>query len=121
MRKIEKEMLTAIIARKNWSKDNTRVERHTRQDGKPLMLVFLHDNQIATIGGDVDERRNVCITLAGWNTPTTRSRVSRILCELGKALGVSTRKGQARVIFGHFADVPHTEKEISDSEWVCIA
>lgn len=79
MRKIEKEMIAAIAAGKNFSKGNTLVDYV-----EDTMRIWLHGNLIAT-------KRNgqMKFTLAGWNTPTTRSRLN--------ALGarVYTKKGQA--------------------------
>lgn len=105
MRKIEKEMLEAIRLRNTWHGKNTAVTPDTRQDGKLLAIVTLHGNHIATIGYEEDGtvlyygKRvvSLSISLAGWNTATTRSRLSAIIREFaengGHGLGVSTRKG----------------------------
>lgn len=119
MRKIEQAMVRALQARVNWRERNTAVELDKRQDGKPLALVYLHGNHIATIGyesaSDPFDGRpypvvaNVSICLAGWNTVTTRSRLSAIICAFAAVgphgLGVSTCRGQPRL---------HDSREIRD-------
>jgi hypothetical protein len=72
MRKIEKEMVSACLQRKTWRNANT----NTVFSGD-TGAVYLHDNRIATITG------NLCIidrkTLAQWPTRTTKSRVKALL------------------------------------------
>lgn len=68
MRKIEQSMVQAIKAGKNWHSGNTAVH----QDASGA-AVYLHNNQIAFMGEG--ETR---WTLAGWNTPTTRSRINAL-------------------------------------------
>lgn len=97
MRKIEKEMLAAIKAGKAWKKDNTEVVCSAYAEEKRGMNVFLHNNLIARV--DVFASTSVSICLCGWNSPTTRSRLSAIIREFSKqpgphGLGVSTKKGQ---------------------------
>ena len=128
-RKIEDAMIQAIVSRKKWSGGNTVVEPERRQDGKPLARVLLHGNHIATIGySDAEVPRNVSICLCGWNTPTTRSRLSAIIRALAdpydfategakfrarypSGLGVSSRGGVIRI---HDAS---GETAISETGW----
>ena len=49
MRKIEAQMNAAIAGRRNWSKDNTRVEVNKHGD----TFVYLHGHNIATISNEV--------------------------------------------------------------------
>lgn len=72
MRKIEETMCEAVKAHKNWTCNNTRVVNVSG-----VSHVYLHDNLIAIM---VDEKHGK-FTLAGWNTPTTRSRL--------RALGIN--------------------------------
>ena len=67
MRKIEKEMLAAVCEHRNWNCGNTIVTCENN-----VVCVYLHGNLIYE--DDMDERRE-SFTLAGWNTPTTRSRL----------------------------------------------
>lgn len=88
MRLIEKEMCKAIVDRRDWSKDNTRVHFTCTGVGR----IYLHENHIA------DAHRNyygsVVITpnrdtLAQWPTPTTKSRL--------RALGVNVTQSRGAV------------------------
>ena len=83
MRKIEQQMVSAILNRKSWQSDNTAVTIRNESS----VSVFLHGNHIADIDcptGFVLVNKD---TLCRWSTPTTKSRL--------RALGVdvSTRKG----------------------------
>ena len=64
MRKITKEIANALFARQDVNKGNTATI-----NGE----VFLHGNKIAKI-----EDGALLMTLAGWNTPTTRERLNGI-------------------------------------------
>jgi hypothetical protein len=83
MRKIEQQMMTAIMNRKSWQCGNTMVS--IRDDNS--VSVFLHGNHIA----DIDCPSGFVLvngsTLRRYPTNTTKSRL--------RALGVnvSTRKG----------------------------
>lgn len=65
MRKIEKAMCEAVNARMNWSCGNTQVKMLNGD-----LIVSLHGNEIFCIVDGVKY-----FSLAGWNTPTTRSRL----------------------------------------------
>ena len=68
MRVIEVEMVQAIRALKNWSKDNTRVEVQGNE-----VRVYLWNNHIAdVVDGEVIINLQ---TLAKWPTRTTKSRL----------------------------------------------
>ena len=73
MRKIEKQMNTAIATQKDWKNANTRV---FNMDG--VSYVYLHDHKIAEIGEGF-------ITLydGGWQSATTKSRLNAVLSENG--------------------------------------
>jgi hypothetical protein len=91
MRKIEKQMMDAVINKTNFTKDNTGVFFiSSAESGNPhgaRSEIFLHNNHIADFWHesktlDVDVR-----TLSRWPTPTTKSRL--------RALGahVTTKNG----------------------------
>jgi hypothetical protein len=84
MRLIEKEMLSAILGGRDWSKDNTAVEFAESTGGSD---VFLHGHHIATVQRD-GLALVITQTLRNWPTRTTMSRL--------RALGVDvcTRKGE---------------------------
>ena len=69
MRTIEANMLRAIRAQRSRSFGNTTVVATPES-----VNVFLHGNRIASV-----RERHVEITLAGWPTVTTRSRINAIL------------------------------------------
>jgi hypothetical protein len=87
MRKIESNMIQAIEAHRNWHSGNTQVQAMC--DG--TVMVFLHGHQIAQIG-----RGTAHWTLAGWNTPTTRSRINAMARAFGWR-SVCCIKGEAHV------------------------
>ena len=64
MRKITQDIANALFARQDVNKGNTAT-----LNGE----VFLHGNKIAKI-----EDGALLMTLAGWNTPTTRERLNGI-------------------------------------------
>ena len=73
MRKIEREMIQAIVDRRGWHKSNTAVKVHSPHH----VEVLLHGNSIASYysdGAGVLELRH-----CGWTTPTTKSRLNAIL------------------------------------------
>ena len=86
MRTIEKKMLSAIIERKNFSLDNTRVEciyfPHP-VDSEDRIIdrcnVYLYNNLIATVTPD-----DVTVNNCGWRTTTTKSLPVLILAKLAR-------------------------------------
>lgn len=94
MRKIEKEMLAAVEQVKNYANGNTTV-----RVAKNEIRVYLHSNLIYK---ETAEGR--FFTLAGWNTPTTRSRLN--------ALGIDVRQKNFTAVYDGV--------EISSDEWVKV-
>ena len=83
MRKIESQMLLAIHNRKDWSCANTRVAVTYFAHGERIIdraTVYLHDSPIAEI-----TQSEVTICDCGYQTVTTKSRISTILHELCSA------------------------------------
>lgn len=74
MRKIEKDMIAAIKSNRNWKCKNTEV---FASDSGPQ--VYLHGHLIAKFQRD----NSVIMSLCGWNTVTTRSRLNAICREFG--------------------------------------
>jgi hypothetical protein len=83
MRKIEKDMCEAIDARKLWGPGKTVV---LPEEG--YRSVWLHGNLIA----EVYDNGIVRATLAGWNKPTTRSRINAVMAYFGGS-GIHVVKG----------------------------
>lgn len=98
MRKIEKNMVAAIKARETVRcGDNTRVYRTSPSEtasGVSDTRVLLHGSLIAVVPDD--DTLPVRITLAGWDTVTTRSRINTIAREFCSA-SVHRVKGQTVV------------------------
>ena len=86
MRKIEAQMNAAIAGRRNWAKDNTRVEVNKHGD----TFVYLHGHNIATISNAGDIRLSSC----GWETVTTKSRLNAILDCFVHNIGIFQRDWQ---------------------------
>lgn len=135
MRKIEIAMCAAIRARRDWVSGNTAVELRTRQDGKPLAEIALYRNHIATVGyielmgaaaGPAYHVVSLTVSLAGWNTATTRSRLSAIIREFvvcgPSGLGVSTRGGSRDGRDGQASlHDANGKRDIDDRGWHVVA
>jgi len=75
MRKIEREMIQAIIDDRNyWCKANTSVSK----DADGVHHVCLHGNEIAQV-----ENLNIKVRHCGWKSVTTKSRLNAILRTFG--------------------------------------
>lgn len=78
MRKIESEMLAAILNRRDWEKDNTEVRirpRNANRGEADSAAIFLHGNHIASYlysSGTLEVNED---TLSRWPTVTTKSRL----------------------------------------------
>lgn len=96
MRKIEKQMILAIAARKYWNSANTCVDYVTAGNPHgPRSEIYLHGNHIADYWHepkrlDVDTR-----TLAKWPTPTTKSRLRALGANVTTKKGVTYLNGEA--------------------------
>lgn len=105
MRKIERQMCAAIRNGQTWRNGNTEVRF---ENG--AAIVALHHNRIAYIHKDGTVR----ISLAGWNTPTTRSRVNAILDQFVPGpWHVATSKGVAYLTHPRRDSI-----EITSDAWV---
>lgn len=102
MRQIEKAMCAAVKARKNWQSGNTRVESRRAENGGIETFVYLHGNKIYEEYENLSGCYEKYFSIAGWNTPTTRSRL--------RALGVSIRQKNYTPIYNGDA--------ISSTAWI---
>lgn len=104
MLKIERQMLAAIKSGKNWKSRNTEV-RHNECPMTWQTHVYLHGSLIAKLSPAGKWE----ISLAGWNTVTTRSRLSAIVREFSRlgpnGLGVGTKQGDA-TLYDHRGATP---------------
>lgn len=95
MRIIEERMIRAIKDNRDWREDNTRVVN----TGLGTLEVYLFDNLIAR---RLNARNEWELTLAGWNTVTTRSRINAILSAFFPDHAVGTRKGEPYLAWNNF-------------------
>ena len=86
MRKIERDMNTAIRYRRNMSKQNTSVRCFKNRDGITTeMDVFLHGNHIASLDTATNK---LTIKDGGWQSVTTKSRLNALLDEFVPSAGI---------------------------------
>ena len=76
MRKIERQMIQAIVDDKDWRKDNTRVEN---MDG--ISSVYLHGHKIAAYYPKYTEELPDALHInnCGYETNTTKSRLNVLI------------------------------------------
>ena len=82
MRKIEQQMVNALMCGKGWRKDNTIVTARHKSVTEYEAHVFLHNNKIAVLFFQDMGRSyptSINISLRGFNTRTTRSRLNALL------------------------------------------
>ena len=103
MRKITRQAADAFINGRNFSRQNMTI---SHEDG--IARMYLHGNLIASQDGT-----DLRMTLAGWNTPTTRERLNGLLDVLGKGLGPGFSQRDFEPYFG--------ERGIESDEWITIA
>jgi hypothetical protein len=108
MRSIESKMLAAIRAGKSARLGNTVVQVIP---GTGAWRVYLHNNLIAN-GGSV----GLSFTLAGWGTPTTRSRVNALL----SVFAAGNARVYQRAGVQQFSQGGQS-RDIGSSEWVSPA
>lgn len=112
MRKVTKEIVEAFFARRSRKCGNTRTDGQT---------FYLHGNAIAkwraTFGGDDD----LIITLAGWNTPTTRERLNGIGSRAGFGVYSHRRRPHLSLVerdqYQQFKGW-HAHVEMPCNEWI---
>jgi len=78
MRKIELDMVAAVIEKRNWRRDNTAV---IWNDERTACHVNLHGNLIAILEG-----RELTLLDGGWRSNTTKSRLNALNHAFGLAL-----------------------------------
>ena len=104
MRVIERQMIQAIIERKNFKKANTEVIK----DGD-FMYIYLHDNLIAKYGLN-DNWGQLFISHCNWLTNTTKSPLNALISFVD-GLGVIYQKN-----FRWYLVTPnHNDLDITDN------
>lgn len=104
--------------------NNTAITRQAETNKPDTYYMELHGNKIACLqafedGYNVKRNRAIHITLAGWNTTTTRERLNALLKILGKAnLHIVQHKGKA--CLATFSGNKRLTTEINPYEWYDI-
>ena len=110
MRKIERQMLQAIVdERSHWSKDNTRVES---TDG--ISSVYLHGHKIA----EFEHRLNgkLWINNCGYETNTTKSRLNVLIDFVLGGIG----NGIFQKNWNWYLMKDHQVTDFPSGEWVAL-
>ena len=76
MRKLERQMNSALLRKANWAGSNTTVQYNEFTN---CSSVLLHGHQIATFDHNL---KAVKLSSCGWQTNTTKSRLNAILDEV---------------------------------------
>jgi hypothetical protein len=93
MRKVTQTICKALMSGERKSIGNTSTDGET---------MFLHGNPIARL-----KDKNLILSLAGWNTVTTRERINGLLMSLGLHCFVCQRKGEPYVFrSAHGQEIP---------------
>ena len=97
MRKVTEQIVEAFIAGKSKTVGNTTTDGNS---------IWLHSNKIVShlVGTD-----KIILTLAGWNTPTTRERIN----------GLADRLNKPRIYQSKFRAM-REGVEISTTEWLTL-
>ena len=78
MRKIERQMNSAVRNRSNFSSSNTMV-----QSDETGSMIYLHGNHIATV-----KDNSILLFDGGWQSNTTKSRLNALLDEFSYGMRV---------------------------------
>ena len=96
MRKIEKLMIQAIEARKDWQNSNTGVFYETAGNPHgPRSEIYLHGNHIADYWHNSKELEVNLRTLRDWPSMTTRSRLRALGANLVSIKGTLHLDGKS--------------------------
>ena len=120
MRKIEREMIQAIIDRRSFNKANTSVSLYTSStqmgcgldtDSASEMRVYLHGHHIASY----TDKGQLYINHQGWKTRTTKSRLNALIKHvLGGTSGIYQHK------FDWFLKKDKEVTEFPCNQWVAV-
>lgn len=92
MRKVEQQMLAALINCTSFKSGNTEVRDLTEDNaGESMFMVFLHGNKIAEYWPD---SRRLNIYDGGWESVTTKGRLNALLWEFAPAYGIMQKNWQ---------------------------
>ena len=121
MRKIEQTLRNAWQSRttgKYGPRDEIRLGYGSLENGDSVMSLYLHSNEIARLNLRTGR---TFITLAGWNTVTTRSRLNHvILHDAGCAISTSKGIPTVRSLKCHDITAQRSETIINDNQWYAV-
>jgi hypothetical protein len=113
MRKIEKLMINAINSERAFSADNTLVTIHSIANGYKFK-VFLHGNHIANVyRSNTFDVIRIEFSFAGWQTPTTKSRINALFSLMSGINGCYQKKGKLYFGYANWA----VEEQINPNGW----
>jgi hypothetical protein len=99
MKKIEREMIAAVVNRRNWHKDNTAVYYILAQEsGNPhgaRAEIKLHNNLIAEMWYESGKLEVNVAMLRRYPTPTTKSRLRALRVNVTTKRGVTYLDNEA--------------------------
>ena len=101
MRKIEKQMNSAIWSKENWTGSNTTVITEDNES-----KVMLHGNHIATYNHTLKELE---LYDGGWQSNTTKSRLNALCAEFATGFGVFQKNWEWFV-----SDFSNDKKDFAD-------
>ena len=105
MRKITREAADAFVNGRNFSRQNMKVSH-----SNGIRRMYLHSNLIAEQHASYGYLGPLRLTLAGWNTLTTRERLNGLLSVMGRDYRFSQR---------NFAPY-YGSRQIESDEWIDI-
>lgn len=95
MRKITEQAAMAFVCRRNFRQSNTQVIFKDGGLASDTVALLLHGNAIA-----LREGGQLAISLAGWDTLTTRERLNGLLDVLGRDTRLVRVKGKTLLVTG---------------------
>lgn len=113
MRKIEQAMVAAVIEKRNWKSGNSEVSVEKNSDGSEVINVYLHRNPIASLVLRQGEEDVIHVSLGGWGSVVSRSRVNALLQGIVPGAWVYQKGGNQ-----FFQRAGGKAREIGVSEWV---
>ena len=106
MRKIEKQMNSAIWSKTNWTGSNTSVITENDSAYGFESKVYLHGNHIATYNHSLKELE---LFDGGWQSNTTKSRLNALCAEFATGFSVFQKNWEWFV-----SDFSNNKKEFAD-------
>ena len=91
MRKIDNDAAVALVSLRPFIRGNTTVTVSRERDGEEVATMLLHGNAIARVTNIDGWGKQLAISLAGWPTRTTRSRLNAVIDWFSDEMGYHAR------------------------------